>query len=110
MTQGLKPRSFLLAYAWAPHGTSDGLLTPKTKDRKSISAPLPPSSAANSIEPARGPGKLETQDHSSSAQFALSITRIPFEVRDVEAIQLSGTSLSEQVSDDFKAHPCRKKQ
>jgi len=78
MTHGLKPGSLLLAEGWASHATSEGVLTPPAKGRNGPSTQLPWLSTANSFEPSRGPGKLETQEPLLSAQFALPISRNSF--------------------------------
>jgi hypothetical protein len=108
MTHGLKPGGFPLAETWASHGTSERVLIPLTKGRNGNSTQLPWLTAANSVEPSRGPGKLETQEPLLSPQFALPISTNSFEVQGMEQVEASETSLSELVPDDFNSHPNRK--
>jgi hypothetical protein len=105
MTHGLKPGGLLVAEAWASHGTSEGVLAPSTKSRNGSSTQLPWLSTANSFEPSRGPGKLETQEPLLSAQFASPISRNGFEVQGMGQEEASETSLSGLVPEDFNSHP-----
>jgi hypothetical protein len=75
------------------------------------SGPLPQSSAANSIDPTRVPGKLETQDYSPSAQFASpNIPKLLLKCGIWGVVQPSGTSLFEHAPDDFNAQSLSQKQ
>jgi hypothetical protein len=84
MTHGLKPGELLVT-----------------------STQLPWLSTANSFEPSRGPGKLETQEPLLSAQFAYPYPEMASEVQGMEQEEASKTSLSELVPDDFNSHPSR---